>query len=267
MGRTENAQGRPTRVTSRHPGSRRRRLTLGVTTAAAAALLFVTPAQAGESVRVGLNRCDPDRHRFTLDIDNPYHPLPVGQRWVLGGVEEAETLGLRITVLDATEPMIVGAREVTTRVLEEVEWLDTNADGVLDTDEELIEISLNYGAQTRAGTVCYFGEHVDIYEDGVIVSHEGSWRADEPGNRPGILMPARPRVGMRFRQEWAPGIAEDRARIVSKETVTVPAGTFRKAIRTRERNPIDGDTGFKVFARGVGLIVDGPLELIRLEHV
>jgi hypothetical protein len=129
--------------------------------------------------------------------------------------------------------------------------------------EELIEVSRNFFAQTQDGTVCYFGETVDIYEDGEIVSHEGAWRADAAGNAPGILMPAAPSSGMSFQQEVAPGVAEDEAQIVGTGTVTVPAGTFTDTIRVREFNPLDQDKGYKIYARGVGLIVDGPLELVR----
>jgi hypothetical protein len=31
----------------------------------------------------------------------------------------------------------------------------------------------------------------------------------------------------------------------------------------RDFNPLDGSKGFKVYARNVGIIVDGPLSLIR----
>jgi hypothetical protein len=95
------------------------------------------------------------------------------------------------------------------------------------------------------------------------VTHEGSWRADDPGNAPGIYMPAAPRPGMSFQQEVAPGVAEDEATIGRSGTVRVPAGTFRDTIAVEELNPLDGDTSFKVYARGVGLIIDDPLELIR----
>ena len=76
---------------------------------------------------------------------------------------------------------------------------------------------------TEQGTVCYFGEAVDIYENGAIVSHEGAWRADDPGNAPGIFMPADPQEGMTFQQENAPGVAMDEATIVkvSGDTITI----------------------------------------------
>jgi hypothetical protein len=38
--------------------------------------------------------------------------------------------------------------------------------------------------------------------------------------------------------------------------------TFEETIRVREAKPIDGDKGYKAYAKGVGLIVDGPLSLI-----
>jgi hypothetical protein len=96
--------------------------------------------------------------------------------------------------------------------------------------------------------------------------NDGSWRADGrrglPGLAPGIFMPAAPKPGMHFQQEVAPGVAEDEATIVGTGAVETPFGTFEDTIRVREANPIDGDKGYKAYAKGVGLIVDGPLSLI-----
>jgi len=39
----------------------------------------------------------------------------------------------------------------------------------------LIEVSQNFFAQADDGTVYYFGELVDTYGGGSVVSHEGSW--------------------------------------------------------------------------------------------
>jgi hypothetical protein len=202
------------------------------------------------------------RTRSASPIDNPYFPLSVGRQWVYVGKEQGETIGLQITVLNQTEVLRFGGTRVTTRVVEEVEWFDANANGVIDPVEDLIERSLNYFAQTQAGTVCYFGEAVDIYENGVVVSHEGAWRADARGNAPGIFMPANPQPGMTFQQEIAPGIAEDEATILRFGTAKVRAGTFSNAIIVRDFNPLDGSTGTKVYAPGVGLVVDDTLELI-----
>jgi hypothetical protein len=198
--------------------------------------------------------CDPQQHTFTLNIDNPYFPLPVSQEWVYSGREQGQTIGLQITVLPETETLRFRGTTVTTRVVREVEWVDANRNFVIDSGEELIEVSWNYFAQTEQGTVCYFGEIVDIYEGGVVVSHEGSWRADAKGNAPGIFMPANPEKGMTFQQENAPGVAEDTATIikVGKDGV----------ITVRDFNPLDGSSGTKQYEQDVGLIRDGPLDLV-----
>jgi hypothetical protein len=196
--------------------------------------------------------CDPANGSFTLSITNPYLLYAVGSQWIYEGDEDGTELRLQITVLDETE-IVAG---VVTRVVEEREW----------EDDELIEVSRNFFVQHASGTVCYFGEDVDIYEDGEIVSSEGAWRAGENGNLPGIMMPANPRVGMRYMQEVAPGIAEDEALIVEiGESFTVPAGVFNNTLVTEETNPLDADTDEKRYAFGVGLIVDAEAELIAFD--
>jgi hypothetical protein len=244
----------------------------------AASLLAASPAIGARTTQeLPLSLCaPPPENTFSLTIDNPFDPLPVGQQWVYSGREQGQTLGLRITVLNDTENFYSGKRRVTTRVVEELEWEDADADGVVDDDEFVIEVSRNYYAQTlddpttpedEGGTVCYFGEDVDIFNEDGTVTHEGAWRADDPGNAPGIFMPADPQVGMTFQQEHAPGVAQDTATIVRKgTTVSVPAGTFTDTITVRDFNPLDGSRGTKVYAAdgddGTGLITDGPLDLI-----
>jgi hypothetical protein len=229
-------------------------------------LMLALPASAGGDAasQLDLGLCAPDQNRFTLDIDNEFFPLPVGGQWTFSGEEEGQTLGMQITVLDATETLSFDSQDVTTRVVEEREWFDTNADGAFDADEELIEVSLNYFAQTREGTVCYFGEEVDIYENGEVVSHEGSWRADEPGNAPGIYMPTEPEVGMRYQMEVAPGIAVDEATIVASGVERVLRGRLAETIEVVEVNPLDGSESVKVYAEHIGMIRDSAFELIRL---
>jgi hypothetical protein len=242
---------------------RKKALTVGMTiVGVVATLMFTAPPAAAQELDLAL--CAPRQNTFSLTIDNTYNPLPVGQQWVYQGKEQAQTIGLRITVLNETETFYSGRRTVTTRVVEELEWEDANMNGLVDDGaESLIEISRNFYAQTQDGTVCYFGEEVDIYEGGVVVSHEGAWRADDRGNAPGIFMPADPQPGMTYQQESAPGIAEDQATVIRRgRTVTVPAGTFANTITVRDFNPLDGSRGTKVYAPGVGLIIDGPLELI-----
>ena len=233
----------------------------------ASLLAASSPAPGAATTELDLALCAPGQNTFSLAIDNSFFPLPVGRRWTLVGREQGQNIGLQVTVLGQTETFYRGSSRLTTRVVEETEWAD-DGNGSIDPGEDLIERSLNYFAQTQDGTVCYFGEAVDIYENGVVVSHEGSWRADAPGNAPGIFMPSDPAAGLTFQQEVAPGIAQDQATIVATDvTVKVPAGTFAGAIKVRDFNPLDGSKGTKYYAPGVGLIVDGPLSLVRVTQV
>jgi hypothetical protein len=180
--------------------------------------------------------------------------MPVGTQWVLVGEEDGETLRVEITSLDETE-VVAG---VTTRVIEEREW----------EGGELVEVSRNFFVRAPDGTVCYYGEDVDDYEDGEIVGHDGAWRAGENGNLPGILMPANPELGQVFQQEVAIGVAEDTAEITAVgETVTVPLGTFTDTIRFLESSPLDSGTSDKVWARDIGLLVDDVIERVSVVEV
>ncbi len=194
--------------------------------------------------------CHQSAGPFSADVTNPYFPLPVGARWVLEGVENGTAVKLEVTVLAQTE-LVAG---IPTRVMEE-----RHTEG-----GTLAEISRNFFVQTQDGTVCYFGEDVDIYQGGVIVAHSGAWRAGVDGAVAGIFMPASPAAGMAFRQEVAPGVAEDRVVISDvNESVTVPFGTYNQTVEFRETTPLEpGVVSTKVYARTVGLVVDDVVRLI-----
>ena len=189
--------------------------------------------------------CHQSAGPFSAAVTNPFFPLAVGTQWVL----EGGPTRLEITVLSETE-LVAG---VTTRVLEERESEAGN----------LVEVSRNFFAQTQDGTVCYFGEDVDIYQGGVVVGHSGQWRAGSAGAVAGVFMPASPAPGMAFRQEVAPGVAEDRVVIAAAgENVTVPFGTFSETVRFLETTPLEpGASSTKVYARNLGPLVD---DVVRL---
>ncbi|HET8622160.1 MAG TPA: hypothetical protein VFM14_01225 [Gemmatimonadales bacterium] len=209
-------------------------------------------AKEGTSVKkLSIARCAPGQGGFTIASTNPYYPLgPVGRQWILTGAEDGEAIILQVTVLDQTR-VIEG---VTTRVIEERETIDG----------ELFEVTWNYFVQAADGTICYYGEDVDIFEEGGI-SHEGAWCAGG-GNLPGIFMPADPHPGMTFQIEVAPDVAEDEGKIVGIGPIEVPFGQFIETIRIREFNPLDGAKDYKIHAAGTGIIVDGPLTLDELNQ-
>lgn len=183
---------------------------------------------------------------------NSYFFLEPGYQLVLEGQDEGATVQLMITVLNETK--IVDG--VDTRVVEERET----------EDGELIEISRNYFAICApTNDIFYFGEDVDFYEDGEVTSHEGAWLTGVGGARPGIIIPSDPEVGFKYYQEIAPGVAEDRAEIISlDEVVITPAGTFGSVLKVEETTPLEpGVTEFKYHATGIGLIQDAELKLIN----
>lgn len=102
----------------------------------------------------------------------------------------------------------------------------------------------------------------------MIVNHDGSWRAGVNGNKAGMQMPGLILLGSGYYQEVAPGIALDRARIVSRSAVVdTPAGVFANVLVTEEDSALSpGQIDLKYYARGIGLIKDGPIELVEVHH-
>lgn len=195
---------------------------------------------------------------FSPQGANRYFILQPGFELVLMGPEDGEQVELRIKVLqDTKEVNLPGIGMITTRVIEEREW----ADG------DLSEVSRNFFAICEeTGSAFYFGEEVDIYEDGQIVEHEGAWLAGVNGAEPGIVMPGEFLVGSRYFQELAPGVAMDRAENVKMGlTVDVPAGRFTDAVRVKETSPLEPNAkSTKIYAPGVGMIVDGTVKLVEV---
>ena len=194
-----------------------------------------------------LENCD-----FASTGRNSYFILEPGYQAILEGVEEGEKLQLVMSVLNETK-IING---VETRVVEEKETEGGN----------LVEVSRNYFAICGpTNNAIYFGEDVDMYEDGKSISHEGAWLSGENGSKAGVIMPGKVEVGLKYYQEIAPGIAEDRAEIVSvNDTLETPAGKFNQVLKTEETNPLKpGEKEFKFYAPGIGLIQDEAIKLVK----
>ena len=104
-----------------------------------------------------------------------------------------------------------------------------------------------------------------MYKDGKTVDHEGAWLAGENGSKAGMIMPGKVEVGLKYYQEIALGVAEDRAEIMSiNVTLDTPAGTFKQVLKTEETNPLKpGEKEFKFYAPGIGLIQDEAIKLVK----
>jgi hypothetical protein len=173
-------------------------------------------------------------------ITNPYLPLQPGRQWVYRVGAQRDV----VTVTQQTKRMASG---IEARVVRD----EVTRKGVP------VEITDDYYAQDRQGNVWYLGEATTEYAHGKPKSTEGSFEDGVNGAKAGIAMPAHPKVGMRYRQEFSKGHAEDRAKIVSlSERVKVPLRRYRHTLMTLETSPLEPDVlEAKFYARGVGQVL------------
>ena len=185
----------------------------------------------------------PDPGDFVEGIDNPYLPLQPGNEWVYEVTGE-ESQMITVTVTDETRE-VAG---VTTTVVRDVV---TGADG------QVIEETSDWFAQDRDGNVWDFGT-------------SGSWEAGVDGAQAGLAMPATPRVGDGYEQEFSEGDAEDRATVVSlSETLQLETGSYEDLLATEETTPLEPDLVERTYyARGTGLVltetISGGTEQVEL---
>jgi hypothetical protein len=185
---------------------------------------------------------DVDPANFVAAIDNPYLPWIAGSRWVYEGESDGEPERVEIIVTDERKT-VMGIEATVVR------------DSVYSGDE-LKEDTFDWYAQDRDGNVWYLGEDTKEYEEGEVVSTEGSWEAGVDGAQPGIVMPAEPTVGFAYRQEYYAGEAEDLGEIIEVGgTVDGPAGHFEDVVTTKDWTPLDPEMiEHKQYAPGVGTV-------------
>lgn len=187
---------------------------------------------------------------------NDFFVLEPGYQQVLEGLEDHEPARLEITVLDETKQ----TGNIETRIVEEPEI----------QNGEVIEVSKNYFAIcTPSNDVFYFGEEVDLYNDGELTGHEAGWIAQTGDAKAGLFMPYRPLIGARFYQEIAPKVAMDRVEIqTDNSSLKTPAGDFHDCLTIEETTPLEPDSKeYKIYAKGVGIIKDGTLVLTKYGHL
>jgi hypothetical protein len=200
-----------------------------------------------------------DPSDFVETIDNPYFPLTPGTTLVYRGVSNGEREVVRVTVTDETKEIL----GITTTVVRDRVFVDG----------KLAEDTFDWYAQDGQGNVWYLGEDTKEYEDGKVVTTEGSWEAGVDGAQPGVIMPAGQDVGITYRQEFYEGEAEDLAKVVALgETVKVPAGSFDEVLVTEDWTPLDPKLlERKYYAPGVGVVferlIKGGDEVLRLVEI
>ena len=202
-----------------------------------------------------------------LNIDNQYFPFQPGGLKIFSGSEHGTKTAAIDRYLTAIRTFKLSANNVACHILVE-ESYETG---------ELVERSFNYFAQADDGTVYYFGEVVDLFQNGVIVGHEGSWLVGGPGaadppetgsaTKPGLFMPANPELGDMFKPEDLFPIVDETGEVVAvDQDVNAPAGKYDGAIEVRESSRIDPGTELKWYAPGVGVVkVQAKGESLRLD--
>jgi hypothetical protein len=200
--------------------------------------LRIALAVAALGVALGLAAAAPGSNPagFSATVDNPWFPLKPGSRYVYTGVKDGKP---------SRDVVVVTS---TTRTIQGVPC--TSVQDLLYVRGKLEERTTDWYSQDANGNVWYFGEQTaELDATGHVTSTEGSWLAGAHGARPGIYMPAHPRLGQSGRQEYYKGHAEDHFRVI---------GVFgANAVLTMEWTPLEpGTIDHKLYVRGVGTVVE-----------
>jgi hypothetical protein len=197
---------------------------------------------------------------FSLVIDNPYFPLPVGRTWVYRGTRDGQSQIDRVTVTTKTKRVAEG---ITARVVRDV----------ATHNGKLLEKTFDLYAQDKQGNVWYLGEDTTAFLPNGQTDKSGSWQAGVNDGEPGMIMLANPQIPDAYRQEYLKGQAEDTAWIINRGgSVSAPFGTFPHALRTLEFARIEpGVVDQKIYAPGIGIVSEtaltGPQEVAKLVHM
>ena len=190
-------------------------------------------------------------------LTNPYLPLSLLKQDILEGTDDGKKSRVERTALpDRHKVFVINGAAVDAAVFEDRDY----ADGQLE------EVTLDYFAQDDAGTVYYLGEEVDDYKNGQVTGHDGGWLFGKDTLIPGVLLPAHPHVGDKFKSEAVSREISENDKVVSlSETVTVPAGTYHHCLKIAEHAAGEA-VEYKYYAPGVGVVrevpADGDVQLV-----
>lgn len=137
---------------------------------------------------------------FADKVTNPYFPLVPGTTLRYVEKDRDGTSENEFAVTGDTKT-ILGVRCVVAHIS-------------VRKNDRIAEDTYEWFAQDKQGAVWCFGNATREISAGGRVSTEASWQAGVKGALPGVFMPADPKPGPSYRQEYAPGIAEDMAEVV-----------------------------------------------------
>jgi hypothetical protein len=191
-----------------------------------------------------------DRNNFdpAQAVDNRWFPLKPGMQYVYKGSQQEE--GKRIphrvtfTVTDLTK-MIDGVRTT-------VVWETDDSDGLR------IESELVFFAQDKDGNVWQLGELRETYDEEEFVGGR-AWLSGGNGARAGIAMLAKPQLGAKYSQGYAPSPVNwaDYGKVdrLGQKTC-VPAGCYQDVLVIAESSDKEGPEAeqLKYYAPGIGFV-------------
>jgi hypothetical protein len=178
-----------------------------------------------------------DSANFVSRIDNPYWPMTPGSRWVYREGDQRTVV------------------EVTDQAKRILDIPATVVHDVVTDDGALVENTWDWYGQDKDGNIWYLGEATKEFENGKVKSTP--WEAGVDGAEAGIIVPAKPKVGMTYRQEYLKGEAEDAADVLSVgKRATVPYGSFDELLETKDYTPLEPNLiENKYYAKGVGPVL------------
>jgi hypothetical protein len=193
---------------------------------------------APESARVDLGMptfSDPTK------VTNPLFPVSKQDSVLMVGHVDGKPFRTEVTLLPETRIIEWQGQRIETLVSQYTAYLDGR----------IQEVAYDLYAQADDGSVWYFGEDVADFEDGAIVTKEGTWIAGKDGPA-AMIMPSGPKVGDAYRTENTPGIAFEEVSVKAVgKTLDGPLGPVKGGLLAEELH-MDGKTEGKTFAPGYG---------------
>jgi hypothetical protein len=175
------------------------------------------------------------------NVTNPLFPVSKQDSILMVGHVDGKPFRTEVTLLPET------------RI---IEWQDQRIEMLVSQYTAYLggriqEVVGDLYAPADDGSVWYFGVDVADFEDGAIVTKEGTWIVGKDG--PGaMIVSADPKVGDAYRTENNPGIAFEEVTVkrVGK-TLEGPLGSVKGGLVAQELH-MDGKTEGKIFAPGYG---------------
>lgn len=186
---------------------------------------------------------------------NPWYPLKPGMQWVKDGTTLIGNRKVPNSVVTTVTDVVRVVRGVKTVLV----YDHSVAAG------QVVQESVDYIAEDKAGNVWDLGSTTDQYEAGRYIAVDEAWLDGNGKAKGGILVPANPSPST---PPWSIASTDeggDGAEAVKFMKKCVAYGCFPKVLVVREGKKTALDNEFKYYAYGVGQIFNEPRTKSRHE--